>query len=183
MPGSGGIRGPIGLGSRVPGIVVSPYSRGPLKVSTVLDHTSTLKFISARFGVPVPNISAWRNSTVGDFTTAFNFAVPPNPSRPNLDHPVLAAIPKLPQCVPNAVLGSTVKTSIPYRVPFPQAMPTQETASAARSSQRPLLKPEFRAGRQSRPRVSACCGLLCRPAIYLRFSRLRRRPARTIATC
>jgi phospholipase C len=128
VPGSGGIRGPIGLGFRVPCIVISPYSRGPLMVSTVLDHTSCLKFISTRFGVPVPNISAWRNSTVGDFTTAFNFAVPPNASRPNLDHPVLAAIPKLPQCVPNAVLGSTVKTSIPYRVPFPQAMPSQETA-------------------------------------------------------
>ena len=68
------------------------------------------------------------HSTVGDFTTAFNFATPPNPSRPNLDHPVLAAIPKLPQCVPNAVLGTTVKTSIPYRVPSPQTMPTQETA-------------------------------------------------------
>ena len=39
-------------------------------------------------------------------TTAFNFATPPNPSRPNLDHPVLAAIPKLPQCVPNVALGT-----------------------------------------------------------------------------
>lgn len=130
VTGSGGIRGPIGLGNRVPCFVISPYSRGPLMVHTTLDHTSCLKLISARFGVPVPNISAWRNSTVGDFTTAFNFAAPPNPSRPNLDHPVLAALPKLPQCVPNAVLGTTVKTSIPYRVPYPQTMPTQETAPA-----------------------------------------------------
>ncbi|GAB7142897.1 phospholipase C [Mycobacterium riyadhense] len=127
VSGSGGIRGPIGLGFRVPCIVISPYSRGPLMVHDVFDHTSTLKLISTRFGVPVPNISAWRDATVGDMTSAFNFAVPPNPSRPNLDHPVLSAIPKLPQCVPNAVLGSTLKTSIPYRVPFPQAMPTQET--------------------------------------------------------
>ncbi len=63
-------------------------------------------------------------------TTAFNFAAPPNPSRPDLEHPVLAAIPKLPQCVPNAILGSTVNTSIPYRVPYPQTMPTQESGPA-----------------------------------------------------
>ncbi|OQZ87972.1 phospholipase [Mycobacterium alsense] len=130
VPGSGGIRGPIGLGFRVPTFVISPYSRGPLKCSTVLDHTSQLKLLRTRFGVPVPNLSAWRDQTVGDMTTAFNFAVPPNSSKPNLEHPRLAALPKLPQCVPNAILGSTLKTSIPYRVPYPQTMPTQETAPA-----------------------------------------------------
>lgn len=127
VEGSGGIRGPIGLGFRVPCFVISPYSRGPLMVHDTFDHTSTLKLISKRFNVPVPNLSAWRNSVVGDMTSTFNFAVPPNPSKPHLDHPRLAALPKLPQCVPNAVLGTTTKTSIPYRVPFPQSMPTQET--------------------------------------------------------
>jgi len=127
VSGSGGFRGPIGLGFRVPTFVISPYSRGPLKCSTVLDHTSQLKLLRTRFGVPVPNLTPWRDQTVGDMTTAFNFAAPPNSSRPYLDHPLLSAIPKLPQCVPNAVLGSTVKTSIPYRVPYPQVMPTQET--------------------------------------------------------
>ncbi|WP_122443658.1 phospholipase C [Mycobacterium attenuatum] len=128
VSGSGGIRGPIGLGFRTPCIVISPYSRGPLMVHDTFDHTSTLKLISARFGVPVPNLSAWRNGVVGDMTSTFNFAVPPNPSKPNLDHPLLKSVPKLPQCVPNAVLGTTTKTSIPYRVPFPQMMPTQETS-------------------------------------------------------
>jgi len=127
VDGSGGIRGPIGLGFRVPCFVISPFSRGPLKNSEVFDHTSQLKLISKRFGVPVPNISAWRNSTVGDMTSTFNFATPPDPSKLNLDHPRAASIPKLPQCVPNVILGSTVKASIPYRVPYPQAMPTQET--------------------------------------------------------
>ncbi|WP_286037084.1 alkaline phosphatase family protein, partial [Mycobacterium tuberculosis] len=128
VPGSGGIRGPIGLGFRVPCLVISPYSRGPLMVHDTFDHTSTLKLIRARFGVPVPNLTAWRDATVGDMTSTFNFAAPPNPSKPNLDHPRLNALPKLPQCVPNAVLGTVTKTAIPYRVPFPQSMPTQETA-------------------------------------------------------
>ncbi|VBA41293.1 Phospholipase C 2 [Mycobacterium innocens] len=83
VPGSGGIRGPIGSGFRTPCIVISPYSRGPLMVHDTIDHTSTLKLISARFGVPVPNLSAWRNGVVGDMTSTFNFAVPPNPSKPN----------------------------------------------------------------------------------------------------
>jgi phospholipase C len=50
-------------------------------------------------------------------------------SPPNLSHPLLAAVPKLPQCIPNVVLGTTDGTlpSLPYRVPFPQMMPTQES--------------------------------------------------------
>lgn len=69
-------------------------------------------------------------------TSAFNFAVSANPSRPSLNHPVLDALPKLPQCVPNVWLGTVgldpnpytgSPQGIPYRVPFPQAMPAQET--------------------------------------------------------
>ncbi|ORA21294.1 phospholipase C [Mycobacterium angelicum] len=139
VSGSGGIRGPVGLGFRVPCFVISPYSRGPLMVHDVLDHTSQLKFITKRFGVPVPNQTAWRDGVVGDMTSTFNFASPPNPSRPKLDHPVLDAIPKLPQCIPNVLLGTTglnpdpvtqVPYAIPYRVPYPQVMPGQETGPA-----------------------------------------------------
>lgn len=113
VTGSGGIRGPIGLGYRVPCFVISPYSRGPLMVHDTFDHTSQLKLIETRFGVPVPNISAWRNGLVGDMTSTFNFAVPPNSSRPNLSHPAINAVQKLPQCVPNYVLGTVTKTAVP----------------------------------------------------------------------
>jgi phospholipase C len=80
-----------------------------------------------------------RDGTVGDMTSAFNFAVPRNPSPPNLNHPALSALPKLPQCVPNVWLGTVglnpnpltgVPEAIPYRVPYPQAMPTQEATPA-----------------------------------------------------
>lgn len=130
VTGSGGIRGPIGLGFRVPCLVISPYSRGPLMVHDTFDHTSQLKLIRARFGVPVPNLTAWRDGLVGDMTSTFNFGTPPNSSKPHLSHPLLAAVPKLPQCIPNVVLGTTDGTlpAIPYRVPFPQVMPGQETA-------------------------------------------------------
>jgi len=132
VSGSGGFRGPLGLGYRVPCFVISPYSRGGVVAHETFDHTSQLRLLETRFGVPVPNLTAWRRSVSGDMTSAFNFAVPPNPSRPNLDHPRLAAYPKLPQCVPNVALGSLgdAARGIPYRVPYPQMMPTQETAPA-----------------------------------------------------
>ncbi len=79
-----GIRGPIGLGFRVPTFVVSPFSRGGLVCSDTFDHTSTLRFLETRFGVRVPNLSAWRRRTTGDMTTAFNFGARPNNSRPRL---------------------------------------------------------------------------------------------------
>jgi len=77
VAGTGGIAGPIGLGFRVPMLVISPFSRGGFVASDVFDHTSPLKFLAARFaaqGVTVPNLSAWRDATVGDMTSAFNFA-------------------------------------------------------------------------------------------------------------
>jgi phospholipase C len=68
-----GIAGPLGLGVRVPLLVVSPFSRGGHIAAEVFDHTSQLKLISKRFGVEVPNVSAWRRRTVGDLTsTLFN---------------------------------------------------------------------------------------------------------------
>jgi len=72
---------PIGLGFRVPMLIVSPFSRAePGKqgfvARDVFDHTSILKFIERRWGVHCPNISDWRRQTVGDLTSAFNFAAP-----------------------------------------------------------------------------------------------------------
>ena len=65
---------PIGLGFRVPALVISPHSRGGQILSDVLDHTSQLKMIGRRFGVPVPNLSPWRDATVSDFAAAFQRA-------------------------------------------------------------------------------------------------------------
>jgi phospholipase C len=79
-----GIRGPIGLGFRVPMLVVSPFSRGGLVCSDTFDHTSTLRFLETRFGVEVPNLSRWRRRVTGDLTSAFNFAAAPKASKPSL---------------------------------------------------------------------------------------------------
>ena len=84
---AGGIRGPIGLGFRVPMLIVSPFSRGGLVCSNTFDHTSTLRFLETRFGAEVPNLSAWRRKTCGDLTAAFNFASRPTFGKPSLPEP------------------------------------------------------------------------------------------------
>jgi phospholipase C len=70
------LSGPIGLGTRVPFLVISPWSKGGYVNSQVFDHTSTIQFIEKRFGVFEPNISPWRRAVAGDLTSAFNFANP-----------------------------------------------------------------------------------------------------------
>jgi phospholipase C len=84
---AGGIRGPIGLGFRVPMLVISPFTRGGLVYSGVTDHTSTLRFLETRFGVEVPNLSSWRRRVTGDLTGAFNFAAKPISHVPRLPGP------------------------------------------------------------------------------------------------
>jgi phospholipase C len=68
---------PIGLGFRVPALVISPWSAGGRVCSDVLDHTSLIRVIERRFGVAEPNLSAFRRRTCGDFTTALRFSGPP----------------------------------------------------------------------------------------------------------
>jgi phospholipase C len=75
---------PIGLGFRVPCLVISPWSRGGYVCSELFDHTSTLRLLEARFGVEVPNLTKWRRAAVGDLTAAFSFGQPPRTDIPAL---------------------------------------------------------------------------------------------------
>jgi phospholipase C len=121
----GGINGPIGLGFRVPMLIVSPFSRGGFIASDTFDHTSVLRFLETRFGAEVPNLSAWRRGAVGDMTSAFNFSKP-DTSIPQL--PTLSAADGtlITECI-NALTGTTA-----YPIPNPQTLPTQESGTPAR---------------------------------------------------
>jgi len=77
------IPGPLGLGVRVPMLVMSPFSRGGHIASEVFDHTSQMKLVCERFGVELPNVSAWRRNTVGDLTSTL-FRSPQDAEMPNL---------------------------------------------------------------------------------------------------
>jgi phospholipase C len=137
-PTAGGVRGPIGLGFRVPLLVVSPFSRGGFVCSDTFDHTSLLRFLETRFGAEVPNLSAWRRSITGDLTSAFNFAHP-NRSLPALPKPkrrdprVLRSTCALQ--APAFLKGPNFPTVAGYPLPPPpQVMPGQEPGAPRRPS-------------------------------------------------
>jgi phospholipase C len=62
--------GPIGLGFRVPCIIVSPWTVGGYVNHDTFDHTSVTRLLELVTGVVNPNITAWRRQTVGDFSSA-----------------------------------------------------------------------------------------------------------------
>jgi phospholipase C len=64
------VTAPIGLGFRVPCILVSPWTVGGFVCHDTFDHTSVIQLLEQVTGVMNPNISQWRRQTVGDFTTA-----------------------------------------------------------------------------------------------------------------
>jgi phospholipase C len=99
---------PIGMGTRVPMLVISPWSRGGVVDSEVSDHTSLLRFLERWTGVLEPNISAWRRQVAGDLTSAFDFA------HPDFSSPVL------PTVTARSCRGATPT------VPATQALPPQE---------------------------------------------------------
>jgi phospholipase C len=76
----------IGLGYRVPLIVVSPWSRGGFVNSEIFDHTSSLqfleKFLSNKTGksIQASNISEWRRTISGDLTSVFQPSEPEQPA-------------------------------------------------------------------------------------------------------
>lgn len=85
---------PVGLGFRVPLLLISPWTRGGWVTSEVSDHTSVIQLLekwTEAIGKPAicPNISAWRRGVCGDLLGAFDFEHPvfgmpalPDPGRP-----------------------------------------------------------------------------------------------------
>ncbi|HUE65191.1 MAG TPA: phospholipase C, phosphocholine-specific [Rhizomicrobium sp.] len=67
---------PVGLGPRVPMLVVSPWSKGGFVCSQLFDHTSVIRFLEKRFSVTEPNITPWRRAVCGDLVNAFDFSEP-----------------------------------------------------------------------------------------------------------
>jgi phospholipase C len=109
---------PIGLGIRVPLIMVSPYSRGGNIVSDVFDHTSVLRLMEERFGVEESNITAWRRKTCGDLTSCFDFdgGVHGFPSLPDVNRDVFR------QFASEALRGPGIDSLVTH----PQVPPKQE---------------------------------------------------------
>ncbi|MGO4700750.1 phosphocholine-specific phospholipase C [Dyella sp. 2RAB6] len=109
---------PVGLGPRVPMLIISPWTAGGKVYSQLTDHTSVVQFLEqwsiakalgtespARGSTRCEAISNWRRSVCGDLTAAFDF-------RPSLPRPLNT--------------GTTFKNGTAQAaVPTPQAFPLQ----------------------------------------------------------
>jgi phospholipase C len=107
---------PVGLGPRVPLLVVSPWSKGGYVNSQLHDHTSVIRFLEARFGVMEPQISPWRRAVTGDLTSLFDFKTPNR------------AVQKLPDASGLPARAAKAKATLPQpTVPqVPEPHPRQE---------------------------------------------------------
>jgi phospholipase C len=139
---AGTIAGPVGLGVRVPMLVVSPFSVSPLGAGIgssgwvcpeLFDHTSQLKFIEkvflpagtimGRSGLPM---SKWRYDKVGDLTSALPHIKKAITKVPDLVS-TSSSITKPPvsnECLADQLVELNPETA-PYRIPLPQTMPVQ----------------------------------------------------------
>jgi phospholipase C len=130
---------PVGLGPRVPCVVVSPWTKGGYVNSQLFDHTSVIRLMEARFGVAEPNISPWRRAVTGDLTSVFDFASPNGHRLRPL--PSAAALP----AVPDAEMAR--KLPLPEAPVGAQPIPRQEPGVRPA---RPLPY-DFAVGGEARP--------------------------------
>ncbi len=129
---------PMGLGFRVPLLIVSPWTRGNIVLSQVFDHTSVIKLIESRFNVSCPNISPWRRMVTGDMTAAFDWdhpnytwpTLPDTSSYPNdtiyqcehLPKPEIPATQTYPQQEP----GTRISRALPYEFVVSDALSSSQ---------------------------------------------------------
>ena len=136
---------PLGLGVRVPMLVMSPWSRGGKVCSQVFDHTSVIRFLETWTGVAETNISAWRRQVCGDLTSAFDFAhpdfsIPRLPSATGYETDPYTPIPPNVQFLPVQQTNTLVSMPLPYQAEvsaqtscFKQALSLTLTNSGAAS--------------------------------------------------
>ncbi len=111
----------VGLGIRVPLLVVSPWTRGGWVHSQVFDHTSVLRLLEMRFGVAEPNISPWRRAVTGDLTGVFDFRDP--------DGSALSALPDVSDYQRRTAAVATLPPPVaPGEVDLPRQEPGQRPA-------------------------------------------------------
>jgi phospholipase C len=80
--------------------------------------------LEKRFGVEVPNLSAWRRQTVGDLTSAFNFGCATDASVPHLPNAAELLAAARDQCASLPKVAGWTR----------QEMPKQETGARPRTA-------------------------------------------------
>lgn len=122
---------PVGLGPRVPMLIISPWSKGGRVCSQLFDHTSKIRFLEQwlvhglgknRSEIECTLISPWRRAVCGDLTSALDL------KNPNTDWP--GSVPKSTRyqlvsgkpyphppanpTLPRQEVGSKIACALPY---------------------------------------------------------------------
>jgi len=131
--------GPIGLGVRVPMLVVSPFSVGGWVCSDTFDHTSQLRFLETRFGdvtVAEPVEPGVGRLTGGPDRPPYRSSAHPSPKPPHLplnlglDHDA----PDQQRVHADPAVSRSTSTSPQYPLKKKQKMPVQADRFAAPDS-------------------------------------------------
>jgi phospholipase C len=116
---------PVGLGPRVPMLIISPWTAGGKVYSQLCDHTSVLQFLeqwsiakalgtesAARGSTQCEAISDWRRSVCGDLTEALDF-------RPSQPRPINTS---------TTFKNGTAQAAVPNPQAFPLQAPKMRSA-------------------------------------------------------
>lgn len=107
---------PIGMGFRVPYMVISPWSRGGHVVSQVFDHSSVNQLLEVWLNISIPTLSPWRRVVAGDLLSSLDF-----------DHPDYSWPTDLPDTNGYVEESNEQCTTLPMpQVPLQQSLATQE---------------------------------------------------------
>jgi phospholipase C len=117
---------PVGAGFRVPAIIISPWTVGGYVATDAFDHTSCLQFIERVTGITETNISAWRRSTFGDFTSAFQGSATATP-------------PAVPGSSPSATAAALATQQANSANPLPAIPGRTQTTPAQDPGSRPTI--------------------------------------------
>ncbi|HEX6489441.1 MAG TPA: alkaline phosphatase family protein [Candidatus Dormibacteraeota bacterium] len=140
--GNGAHLDPIGLGFRVPMLLISPFTRGGLICSDRFDHTSILRLLETRFGAEIPGydaahrrpgLTSWRRGLTGDLASAINLASASNDAVPTFTSaqtPSRSDARIYPECTVSGDATSVAgQPGTAYPPPATQSMPMQEPAA------------------------------------------------------
>jgi phospholipase C len=143
---AGGVQGPVGLGFRVPMLVISPWSVGGRVNSELFDHTSGLKLVETVFGTPTNGVtpkgiaSDWRHNLVGDLTSTMDFANPVYSVPSSVTEALVTAFTASQELL--VTNNSGAETPVEGRPGADGTMPTQEPGTRPRVGP----KPDFPSG-------------------------------------
>jgi phospholipase C len=120
----------IGLGFRVPCVVVSPWTVGGYVSHSTFDHTSVIQLIESVTGVLCPNISAWRRSTTGNLASVLGSSSSATPRLPGTQAALIAAEQQVKNFALPPIPGAAQSFPVqpPGTRPAPAAVPSATTS-------------------------------------------------------